>query len=84
MRKKGKLSKNKQFHRSRKTKLYKRDIDQIYEDQDNKIKLENQDIDESLPGFGQFYCVNCARYFVTKNSLEAHIKTKFHKRFLKN
>jgi hypothetical protein len=36
----------------------------------------NQPVDESLPGFGQFYCVQCARYFTDQNSLGAHIKTK--------
>ena len=30
---------------------------------ENYDKVKNQEIDETLPGLGQYYCVPCARYF---------------------
>lgn len=84
-RRKGNFSKNKTSHRSKKTRNYKKDIDQIYEDNqaENVGKFMNQSINESLPGFGQFFCVSCSRYFIGKSALEAHFKTKPHKKQLK-
>lgn len=83
-------------HGSRsKIKKYKRkiwlcnrdkDVDQI---QDELEKVEETgvpvrfDYDDELPGGGQFYCTETGRHFSDLKSLEAHKKTKFYKRRLK-
>jgi bud site selection protein 20 len=79
------LSKNKQFQKARKTKHRTKDIDQIIEDlkPQNLIKLQNQPLDENLPGLGQHYCFFCSRYFIDKHALETHNKTKEHKKQIK-
>ena len=68
-RRKGNTAKHKQIGKSRKTKRYQRDIDQIVNDlqPQNIIKFNNLEVDEDLPGLGQFYCVFCAKYFINKN-----------------
>lgn len=65
--------------------LRQKDVDQI---QDDIIKIkrgtlsrEKHDIDK--PGSGQFKCIICARYFINKNVLLIHKKTKKHKKMLK-
>ncbi len=35
------------------------------------------------PGFAQFYCIHCAKYFINDHSIQAHYKTKVHKRRMK-
>ena len=84
-RRKGNTAKHKQIGKSRKTKRYQRDIDQIVNDLEpqNIIKFNNLEIDEDLPGLGQFYCVFWAKYFINKNVLENHYKTKEHKKRVK-
>ena len=66
-RRKGTLSKNKKFHKKRATCNFTKDIDQVYEDvkPENAGKFMNQQFDESLPGFGQYYCISCAKHYVT-------------------
>ena len=69
-----------------KTKRYTRDVDQIVHTDmlpKNTVKLLNQEMDEYKPGLGQFYCVVCARYFISYKALEAHLKTKEHKKRVK-
>ena len=46
-------------------------------------KFKNPKFDENLPGFGQNYCVSCGKHFISKNAINSHVKTKFHKRMLK-
>lgn len=84
-RRRGNTSKNKQFQKIRRTRNKTKDVDQIIEDlkPENMVKLQNQPIDEDLPGLGQNYCLFCARYFIDKNSLEAHYKSKEHKKRVK-
>lgn len=84
-RRKANLAKNKQYQRVRKTKHKTKDIDEIVEDlkPHNLIKMQNQKLDENLPGLGQFYCVFCARYFINKFTLEAHNVSKEHKKRIK-
>ena len=84
-RRKGNLARNKTFHKSKKTKNYRRDIDQIHDDNkaENIEKYMNQPINDQLPGFGQFYCISCARHFVNKTAIEGHFKTKDHKKQIK-
>lgn len=78
-------SKNKQYQKARKTKHRTKDVDEILEDlkPENLLKNENKEIDEDLPGLGQFYCVFCSRYFTDKNTLETHFKSKEHKKRVK-
>ena len=35
---------------------------------------------EDLPGLGQYYCVECAKYFDTEVNRAAHLRGKNHKR----
>jgi len=60
-----------------------KDHDQKHDDLQNKKKFENMPFDEDLPGEGQHYCISCARYFMDKQTLEVHFKSKIHKRRLK-
>ncbi|PSN46092.1 Zinc finger protein 593 [Blattella germanica] len=50
---------------------------------ENAKKLLNQEIDLDKPGNAQFYCLHCARYFITDQALQEHFRTKVHKRRLK-
>lgn len=38
------------------------------------------EIDDDLPGQGQFYCTPCARHFTDAETKRVHIKSKLHKR----
>eukprot|EP00397_Hematodinium_sp_SG-2012_P058652 GEMP01074431.1.p1 GENE.GEMP01074431.1~~GEMP01074431.1.p1 ORF type:complete len:148 (+),score=18.04 GEMP01074431.1:55-444(+) len=60
-----------------------KDHDQKHDDLKNKHKFEKMPINEDLPGEGQHYCISCARYFMDAQSLQAHFKSKLHKRRLK-
>ena len=85
-RKKG--HKHKQIKKANlKTKRYRRDMDQVVlEDMlpENTQKLENQDLDEEKPGLGQYYCVVCARYFISELAMKMHLKEKSHKKRMKS
>ncbi|OMJ76360.1 hypothetical protein SteCoe_24302 [Stentor coeruleus] len=82
---KKKTAMNKDTHKQVKMKHYAKDIDQIHTDlkPEQAVKLIAQEKDEDLPGQGQFYCVECARYFVNSHSLQDHLKSKPHKKRLK-
>ena len=70
-------------HPLHRTRNYGRDIDQIHEDltERQKTLIKNTVVlDEDKPGLGQFYCVECARYFTDENTLVKHKGTKVHKR----
>lgn len=62
-------------------------MDQILNDDlgtDERINsLENQEMDEYQPGLAQFYCLPCAHYYESQHALDAHRKSKVHKRRLK-
>lgn len=61
-----------------------RDLDQIDDDLRNQsAQLINQAVDLEKPGFAQFYCVHCAKYFIDDTAMQAHFRTKVHKRRLK-
>lgn len=47
-------------------------------------ELLNQEVDLEKPGFAQFYCLHCAKYFISQRALDDHFKTKIHKRRLKD
>ena len=40
-------------------------------------------LDEDAPGGGKFYCYTCARHFTDAATLGNHVKTKDHKRAVK-
>jgi bud site selection protein 20 len=46
-------------------------------------KLKQQEVNPELPGNAQFYCVECARYFVAREALAEHCRTKAHKKRVK-
>ncbi|KAH3679849.1 hypothetical protein WICMUC_000592 [Wickerhamomyces mucosus] len=69
-----------------KTKRRTRDLDLIYNDLGSKesiLKLKNQELDETKPGMGQFYCIHCAKYFENEQAIQTHYKSKIHKRRVK-
>ncbi|CAB4254150.1 similar to Saccharomyces cerevisiae YLR074C BUD20 Protein involved in bud-site selection [Maudiozyma barnettii] len=69
-----------------KTKRRTKDLDLIYDDlssQDKIQKLLNQPLDETKAGLGQHYCIHCAKYCETAMALKTHLKTKVHKRRVK-
>lgn len=74
------------YKRKYRTKHRQRDLDQIDEDlkEQNSERLLNQHPDPDLPGEGQFYCIYCARYFIDDFTLNQHLKTKAHKKRLKD
>lgn len=80
---KGNFAKAKAIKKARRTRRYKRDLDQIvFEDliPENTAKLLNQDFTEDLPGLGQHYCVPCARYMISEKAMQEHLRTKEHKK----
>merc|ERR1712070_856768 len=66
-----------------------RDIDQVHDDLKTPEKFMPKadggdlEMDEDLPGMGQFYCIPCARYFQSADVKAEHERTKVHKRRLK-
>ena len=75
----------KDIKRKFRVKRRTKDIDQIHEDlvPERRTMLENQEEDLDLPGLGQHYCVECARHFTTEVHLKEHLKSKVHRRRLK-
>jgi len=59
------------------------DLDQIAADLRSPKHLEHHKATkaaEDLPGLGQFYCVQCAKWFESEHSLTAHRKGSNHRR----
>ncbi|KAJ1907939.1 hypothetical protein LPJ81_000433 [Coemansia sp. IMI 209127] len=77
---------NKELHHKYKTKRRTKDLDQIQEDlkPENKAQLLSQEPDEDLPGLGQFYCVECSKYFVDERGQHEHRRSREHKRRLRD
>lgn len=71
----------KKLHRTRRRT---KDLDQIHQDLANKDKWVQQALDSELPGMGQFYCVECAKYCISQTALETHQASKLHKKRLKD
>ncbi len=66
-----------------KTRRHLRGLDQVKADiQDPKhlaqYKATRDNVD--LPGLGQYYCVECAKWFEDDNAVTTHLKGKNHKR----
>ena len=60
-----------------------RDLDQIHADLRSPKHLaqhKSTKAVEDLPGLGQWYCIECAKWFEGENSLLQHRKGKNHKR----
>ncbi|KAF8199041.1 hypothetical protein BJ912DRAFT_845253 [Pholiota molesta] len=73
-------------HRAARTRVMTRHLDQIQDidlEPTNRAALEAQPINYELPGLGQHYCVECAKYYETDAALQSHWKSKVHKRRLK-
>lgn len=85
--KKGKGGANRLYKRTvMDVKRRTRDIDRIQDDLKKLASgrtLEDIGADEDAPGGGAHYCVTCARHFVSGAVLEAHCRTKPHKKRLK-
>jgi bud site selection protein 20 len=67
----------------KKTRRHTRDLDQIHADlHDEKHLAQFKDAKpiEDLPGLGQYYCKECAKFFESETNLNAHQKGKVHKR----
>jgi bud site selection protein 20 len=67
----------------KKTRRHTRDLDQIHADlRDEKHLAEFKDAKpiEDLPGLGQHYCKECAKFFESETNFHAHQKGKVHKR----
>ena len=70
-----------------KTKRRIKDLDLIYDELSSQSKIQqllNQPLDETKPGLGQHYCIQCAKYMETAYALKTHLKTKVHKRRVKD
>lgn len=66
-----------------KTRRRLRDVDQVIADLKSPKHLAQYKAtkaNEDLPGLGQFYCVECAKWFESENSMVTHRKGKTHKR----
>ncbi|KAJ2721361.1 hypothetical protein GGI07_004031 [Coemansia sp. Benny D115] len=77
---------NKELHHRYKTKRRTKDLDQIQQDllPENKHRLLSIPEDEDLPGLGQHYCVECARYYIDDRTLEEHRRGREHKRRIRD
>ncbi|KAK8197131.1 uncharacterized protein BKA78DRAFT_305175 [Phyllosticta capitalensis] len=67
----------------KKTRRYARDVDQVYADLRSERHLQQfqeTKAKEDLPGLGEFYCKECAKWFESDANLVAHRKAKPHKR----
>jgi len=67
----------------KKTRRHTRDLDQVHADIHDKNHLKRYKetkATEDLPGLGQNYCVECAKWFESERNLDAHTKGKPHKR----
>lgn len=70
----------------KKTRRHTRDLDQIHADlRDDKHLAAFKDARpvEDLPGLGQHYCKECAKFLESNANLVAHQKGKVHKRRVK-
>jgi len=69
-----------------KTRRRLRDLDQISEDLRSPKHLaqhKSTKAAEDLPGLGQFYCIECAKWFESEHSMVTHRKGSTHKRRVK-
>ncbi|GAV49863.1 hypothetical protein ZYGR_0R01060 [Zygosaccharomyces rouxii] len=70
-----------------KTKRRTKDLDIIFNELSSKDKIQqllNQPLDETKPGLGQHYCIHCAKYMESAIALKTHLKSKVHRRRVKD
>jgi bud site selection protein 20 len=70
----------------KKTRRYARDLDQVHADlrsERHLAQFKDTKAVEDLPGLGQFYCKECAKWFESEANFGAHRKGKVHKRRLR-
>lgn len=61
----------------------RKDVDQIQDELEvEKLrgKATTFEVDDDLPGQGQFYCTPCARHFTDAETRRLHVRSKPHKR----
>ncbi|KAK4990810.1 hypothetical protein LTR66_006712 [Elasticomyces elasticus] len=66
-----------------KTRRHTRDLDQIHADVHSHKHLKqytDTKAPEDLPGLGQWYCTECAKWFESELNFVAHTKGKPHRR----
>ena len=92
---KGNNAKNKHFQKYVvSTKHRAKDVDQVYDElaklgreagatELTEAETAPRPFDEDLPGGGQYYCVETARYFVSADALERHKRSKQFKQRVK-
>jgi bud site selection protein 20 len=84
-------AKKKFFSKSIRTKNRAKDLDQIHDEIATKrirlevepMKDEATEIDEDLPAGGRFHCIETARYFVSQDAMDKHMKSKQFKNRIK-
>ena len=81
-------TKKKDYKKSHCTARRRRDLDQVQDDVEKVVvagvdNLEFE-VDDDLPGLGQFYCLHCAKHFADQVTLDNHKKSRPHKRRLKD
>ena len=67
----------------KKTRRRRRDLDQIHSDIHVAGHLEQhkkEKAEEDLPGLGEFYCTECAKWFDQEENLTKHLKSKIHRK----
>ena len=67
----------------KKTRRFTRNLDQIHADlgSDKHLKqYTDTKAAEDLPGLGEWYCTECAKWYESEANYEAHKKGKGHKR----
>ncbi|KAJ3022166.1 UNVERIFIED_CONTAM: Bud site selection protein 20 [Siphonaria sp. JEL0065] len=73
--------------RASRTRARTKDLDQIQEDIAKKgtgsTDAAAPELDPDLPGLGQFYCIHCAKYFVSQPAMDVHLASKPHKKRVK-
>ena len=91
----GRPQARKKHHKAHRPYSYSRqrvnlkDIDQVYDDIVGKGNAEEgkveppKEFDHDLPGGGLHLCRECDRYFIDNDMLEHHLKSKQHKRRVK-
>jgi bud site selection protein 20 len=71
----------------KKTRRYTRDLDQIHADLSSEahlVQYKKTKAVEDLPGLGQWYCKECAKWFEGEANFTSHRRGKNHKRRYKN
>eukprot|EP00210_Caulerpa_lentillifera_P006761 g6461.t1 len=86
---------NKINKQRRRKEFERRHVDQLWKDVHRPISdvintmtgpvgtTDKVELDEDIPGHGQYYCVPCSRYFVSSLALHKHEQSKLHKKRVK-